>query len=1054
MKTGMRWSSLAAAGAGVALTVAAAGGAPPGPRLERDGTLLLRSRDGHGGDVAWQIVRADRAPDGAQVSAPDFASTNALAAMVPGTVLNTLVRRGVYPDPYHGLNNARESRLIPDLSETGPAFYTYWFRAPFAVPAAFAGRRIWLQFDGINYRAEVWLNGQAVGKLAGMFQRGLFDVTDAVRPGASNVLAVLVSPVDVPGGFKAKFDKPRAVGENRNGGDGTMGRNVSMLMTVGWDFTFIDGIRDRNTGIWRDVRLFAAGPVLLQHPCVRSEPPAAEGGPARVTIEVDVRNAGNAPAAGALCATIAPDGIEVRQSVTVAPGQVARVRLAPEAFAGLVLARPRLWWPFNKGAQPLYELALRFEPAGGGAASDVVRTRFGINRVTSDRATPDQSRCFYVNGRRLFLHGSNWVPEAMCRSSEARTEAELRYTRQAGVNFLRFWGGGTTESDTFFDLCDELGILVWVEFWQSGDTQIPTDQALYRANVEDTVRRIRNHPCVAYYVSANERTADGIVPIKDLLDREDPTRGWQAGSETDGIHDGSPYLSVNPMWYYEDSASARGSRINGLCPEYGCPILPTVDVLREIMDAQDLWPINKTVWDYLDGGGFHLMTSDYRRGVEQYGLSRSIDEYACKAQAYGALAHRALWECWNRNRFEDGDRFATGLLFWYHNSPNPQTCGRLWDWSLEPTAALYFSQDAHEPVHAQFDFLKQTVSVNNETVRPVPGCRVTARVLDFALRERFRHTATVDLPADRFARDLFQVAIPQDITPVHFIRLDLADAAGKPLADTFYWRSNRSYQPKRTWTGPQFEGFEALAGLPRVRVAADVTWAAGGGTNACRAHVANPSTNLAFMVWLRLQHAADAKPVRPAFYADNFFSLLPGESRDVAIDCGPAPRPDDVQLVVDGWNVQRVLYRPGAAPRDLPAAFSFTPAGAGGAAAGVAVTSSGDESAELAAARAVDGDTQTRWASARTDSQWLCLDLGQPRPVSGVRLLWEAACAREYKIQVSLDGRQWQDVLHQRDGKGGDVSHAFAPATARYVRLLGIKRATTYGYSLWEFSAL
>lgn len=878
--------------------------------------MVLGSQAEPEGAVKWKMCRhQDVVAEGAAISTPGFEVANWREAIVPGTVLNSLVHDGVYPEPYFGLNNAHEQNLIPDISEAGREFYTYWFRTEFKTPDTFKGRQVWLQFDGINYRAEIWLNGRRLGELAGMFQRGIFNVTGVVTVSGSNVLAVLVHPVDQPGRFRQKNKTIRAAGENRNGGDGEIGRNTTMLMTVGWDFTFTDGIRDRNTGIWRDVKLFATGPVALRNAFVRSQLPLPALTPARETISVDAVNVTPWPQSGRLVARVKEAGINIEKHLFLQPNETRTLTLTPEEFKSLTIVHPRLWWPLNKGEPFRHRLEL--ELVLDQQVSDRLEACFGIREITSDQDTPDRSREFRVNGRRIFLHGSNWIPEAMCRNSRARTEAELRYTRQSGVNFLRLWGGGIAESDDFFDLCDQLGILVWTEFWQTGDTRLPSDCELYRANVADTVLRLRNHPSLAYYVSANERPGAPntkvdpalVVPVKDILGSLDPDRGWQQSSETDGIHDGSPYAAENPMFYYEDTASPRGSRINGLCPEYGCPILPTVDCLREMMPEKDLWPINKTVWNYLDGGGFHGMTGNYDLGVQQYGPSAGIEEYALKAQAFGGLAWRAIWECWNANKFEYGDRFSTGLLFWYHNSPNRQVCGRMWDWSLEPTAALYFTRNALEPLHAQFDFLKNTVSVNNDLPKEFTG-EVTARVLNFDMKEVFRGVARVRVAPEGLTTHVLAIAFPPNVSPVHFLKLELANADGQTVAQTFYWRSNQKYTPGRTWTGPEFEGFSELSKLPRVALASGVKWSRSSQENLCTVQVKNPSPSLAFMVWLRLQQIADAKPVRPAFYDDNFFPLLPGESRTIQIRFSDmAAGPGGAQLCVDGWNVSPEVFR-------------------------------------------------------------------------------------------------------------------------------------------------
>ncbi|HVE16108.1 MAG TPA: discoidin domain-containing protein, partial [Chthoniobacterales bacterium] len=551
-------------------------------------------------------------------------------------------------------------------------------------------------------------------------------------------------------------------------------------------------------------------------------------------------------------------------------------------------------------------------------------------------------------------------------------------------------------------------------------------------------------------VSANERGASSIVAIQDLLTQYDGTRGYQPGSETDGVHDGSPYVTVNPMWYYDDTASDRGSRINGLCPEYGTPILPTSDSLREMMSESDLWPINKATWDYLDGDGFHGMSGNYFTYTNQYGVSSSIDEYAFKAQMFGGLAYRALWECWNANRFEYGDRYSTGLLFWYLNSPNRQTCGRMWDWSLEPTAALYFSQKAHEPIHAQYDFVKNTVSVNNEFPTAYTGLTLTTRILNFDMTEVYRNiTTSVSLPADAFVKNIQTVTLPANLTPVHFIKLTLTDSSGNVLSDNFYWRSTGVYTAGRTLTGPEFAGFSDLSNLPKVTLSTVVTQRVENGKNYYRAQVTNPSASLAFMVWLRLKDGETNKPIRPAFYDDNFFSLLPGESRTIDIEYSDSILPSDTKLVVDGWNVARKQYRQGVVT-SLPDFRSFG-TGLANLAVGKTVTVSSANPAG-SGPLAVDGNLGTRWSSTYSNNQWITVDLGSAQYVGGVDLSWETAYATQYNIQTSLDGTAWTTALTNNQGKGGAENLTFNAVRARYVRMNGITRATQYGFSLWEFA--
>lgn len=858
----------------------------------------------HGGDCRWKMIKAgDVTEAGEKISRPDYPMETWLPAIVPGTVLNSLVHNHKYPEPYYGINNKIESKRIPDIAAVGRDFYTYWFRTEFKVPASFQGKQVWLQVDGINYRAEVWVNGHLLSSIKGMFLQDYINVTDFVEIGKNNALAVKVYPVDVPGTTKPK--SWGAAGEFHNGGNGNIGLNTTMLMTVGWDFTFMDGIRDRNTGIWRNISLYATGKVALRHPFVKSELRKPGYDQARESVSVEVVNpttGGNAIHC-TVKGEIVGENVTFEKQVKVLRGEQQVVAFSADEFPQLVLQAPRLWWPVNKGPQHLY--TLKMTVAVDGVVCDSVQTRFGIREITSDTNTPDRSRVFYVNGKRLFIRGTNWIPEAMLRTSDERTYAELRYSRQAGVNLIRMWGGGIAESDYFFQLCDEMGLLVWQEFWMTGDTRHPQDQGTYLNNVASTVKRIRNHPSLAYYVASNESTE--VTGTPELLARLDGTRGYQMQSECAGVHDGSPYKQVNPMQHYENTASPRGSRVDGFNPEYGAPTLPTVEILREMMDEKDLWPINKEVWDYLDGNGFHLMTTMYTDLVNHYGKSASIDEFAQKGQLLGAINSKSIWEVWNYNKLDYGDRFCSGLLFWYHNCSMRQVSARMWDWSLEPTASLYHTANSLEPLHAQFDYLKNTVSVVNDYYRSFDNYQVVAQVYDLDSRKVLEEVATVHLPEDGVANDVLTLRFPDNLSQVHFIKLVLNDERGREVSSNFYWRSKDKYEGSKTLTGPAASGFESLCQLKAARVKLTYRTRRVDGRYFVDITLKNTSGGIAFFNQLQFLNAR-MSPIRPSFYTDNFFSLMPGEKKTVTIETAESKLTEGAVLALKGWNVATQTY--------------------------------------------------------------------------------------------------------------------------------------------------
>lgn len=867
--------------------------------VSAQGPIRFDSKPFHQGTADWKMARfQDIREGGEKLSDPAFDDASWMEAIVPGTVLNTLVYNKVYPEPYYGLNN-RRGGAIPDLSEAGRDFYTAWFRTEFDLPESYRGKNIWLRLEGINYRSEVWVNGSLLATTGGMFKEERVNITDYSRPGQRNALAIKVLPVDVPG--KPMLKPWGAPGEFHNGGDGAIGLNTTMLMSVGWDFTFMDGVRDRNTGIWKGVSIYTTGPIEMLWPVIRStlDKPGFDRSREQVGVTLVNPSIEMAPVPVTVKGEIVGEGITFEKDVLVNRGEQLEVSFTPEEYAQLIIDNPRLWWPVNKGPQNLYKLKL--SAFVNGTLSDSVSTVFGIRDIVSDCNTPDGSRQFYVNGKRIFVRGSNWIPEGMLRMTPERTAAELRYTRQCGINLIRLWGGGIEESADFYRLCDEYGIMIWQEFWVTGDTQHPQDQDMYRANVASTIRRIRNHPALAYYVDSNESYE--VSGVRELIERLDGTRGYQVQSECCGIHDGSPYKQVNPMRHYENTASERGSRVDGFNPEYGSPCIPTAEVLREIMDEKDLWPINKEVWDYLDGDGFLYMTTLYKELTDHYGESSSIEEYCQKGQFLGAMNMKSIWDVWNYNKLDYGDRYCAGTLFWHHNSPIRRVGAMMWDWSLEPMASLYATMHSLEPLHPMYDYLKNTVSVSNDYYRSFSGYTVKAQVYDIRSRKVWERSARIDIPEDGVVNDVIRVDFPAGISQVHFIKLYLYDAAGKVVADNFYWRSNDRYEGWNTSTGPCASGFESLRNLATVKM--KYTWKlrCENGKHFVDITLKNTSHGISFFNRIELLDK-ELVPVRPSFYDDNFFSLMPGETKSVTIETADAHTGNGLILRLSGWNAE------------------------------------------------------------------------------------------------------------------------------------------------------
>ena len=734
------------------------------------------------------VLQSTQATDatGEQISRVGYTPQGWMPAVVPGTVLTSYVKDGKYPEPYYDVNNKIEKGLIPDASVPGSVFtHPHWYRTTFTVPHAEAGRTLWLDLNGINYKADIYLNGQSVGKMAGMFKRGMFNVTGIAAPGP-NALAVKIYPLDVPG-------TPH---DHGCGGDGKIGQNAAtMYATIGWDFTLIDGVRDRNMGIYRAVSVTSTGPVRLRDPFMRTDRlPSKASDTADLSFQATCINATDQAVSGTLKLAI-QGGAVVSEPVTLAPNETREITLTPDTHPGLRVAHPRLWWPVFQGRPNLYGLHLSFVTSEGGV-SDTLDTHFGIRTVTPDMSFHGQI-AFLVNGRRVFIQGGNWVQDAMLRATRKDYEVRLSQIAQAGVNMLRCWSASAPESDDFYDLCDRLGIMVWTESGAAAQVWGPTDAKTATGQLG------RHHPArpgpPQPGVLLRRATRAGPWPGR-TRSRRSTTRRWATRTvPRQNGQRGDPYrfLGVNTLYDYtaidEYGAGPLGP-FGGFCNETGNPVLPPAEVLRQQIAPRNLWPTTGNpgfdeAIDYHDGGGFHLVRSLINTGCAKYGGFAApdpagrvgVDNYAFKGQLLGAMQYRAFSEIWKRNKWDEAHkRYDTGYMMWTINNPNPMTASRLANHSGEPNAALFYFAHGNKPLHAQYDYFYNDVSVINDHPTPFQRLTVTAEVrnLDWSLRWTGSKTVAVD--ADTSLNDV--LAVPAKDTAgfddVHFVVVALHDAAG------------------------------------------------------------------------------------------------------------------------------------------------------------------------------------------------------------------------------------------------------------------------------------
>jgi hypothetical protein len=861
--------------------------------------------------AGWRLVEADAVwPTPAGLFDPGFDTASWFAATVPGTVLATLVDQGVYPDPYYSVNNL----AIPeDLCRK-----EWLYRVAFDAPPGAKDRQAWLVLNGVNYRAVVYFNGTRVGEMAGAFVRGQFDVSQVLRQ-SGNVLAVRVFPPPNPG---IPHEESARTGQGPNGGQLCLD-GPTFISSEGWDW--VPGIRDRNMGLWQDVRLRLTGEVTLADPQVLTDLPLPATDRADVTLRVTVRNTASVARQGSLEAEIAPWGaagpgsaaLRVSQPFSLEAGESRMLELSPKEHPALTLADPLLWWPNGYGAPDLYVATLRVK-LGGGQSSDTASVRFGVRELTYTLAvdTPDRKDwrvelnplvayakgkplvnnldrrevdgkvcvpklcagadasllkdaadpkmgpylAICVNGVPIYCRGGNWgMDDAMKRVSRARLEPALRLHREAGFTMVRNWTGESTEPE-FFELCDELGLLVWNDFWYSTQTYNlePNDHALFLANVRETVRRYRNHPSLALWCPRNEGWAnDQLEPqLAALLAREDPTRHYHGNSRLQNLRASGP-------WAFHEKVSDYFTKLAfGFNTELGNFAVPTFETLKTFIPPEDLWPISD-VWYYHD---FHAEQgqASYRKAIaERYGEPADAEVFCGRAQLVNYESFRAMFEAWNSRLWEN----SSGLLLWMSHPAWPSMIWQLYSYDYETTGAYFGAKKACGLLHLQMNAHDRKVVALNVTRVPLTGAVARLACYDMGGRELGKaQQQQVTVPANAKA-ECFVAELPQAEEPV-LVRLTLSDASGRVVALNDYWLPGKE----------QFRRFASVA-----KPALEVTVKPEGGSRA-RVLVSNTGTVVAGAIKLHLADAVTCARVLPAYFSDGWFNLLPGETREIALD--------------------------------------------------------------------------------------------------------------------------------------------------------------------------
>jgi hypothetical protein len=820
----------------------------------------------------WQLQDVAKVPQpGSQVAAASFDTSGWYSATVPGTVLTTLVNNHVYPEPLYGEND--RARNIPEsLVHT-----SYWYRTIVRVPKSYRGHRVWLNFDGINYSANVWVNGMQVGTIRGAFVRGVFDITSQVKPGHDAVVAVLVTPQPHPG---VPHEHNLRNGVGQNGGISAID-GPTFLSTLGWDW--LQPVHDRDTGIWQKAYLSATGPVVLKDPYITTDLPLPKTDSADLSVQAAVENLSDEPVLGVVRGTIG--NIRFERQLRLAARSMQQISFNAQNTPALHMANPRLWWPNGYGPQDLYHLHLNFEIDR--EISDARDLDFGVRKITYSVPGTD-TLTISVNGVPIFIRGGDWgLDEAMKRIPRERLDAQIRLHQLANLNLIRNWVGQSTDED-FYELCDKYGILVWDEFFQPNplDGPDPTDIPTYIANVRDKVLRFRNHPSIMLWCARNEGDPPPEIdePLKKLLAELDPARLYQPSSTSGhGVRSHGPYYWRAPRAFYSVTDDYFKT-------ETGSVSVPTLESIQGMMPRKDWETIN-------DDWAAHDLAKGNQHGdlyplilAGRYGNVANLADFVRKAQLMNYEAFRAMYEGRNAQLFHP----TTALITWMSNPAQPSFVWQIYHYDFEPMSSYFAVMHASELIHIQYNQANGDVQVINN--KPEPAANMVAHFavynLDGSLA--YQHETGLTATPDA-ATNLGSIDFPANLSVVHFIKLDLHDSAGQLISSNFYWRA----------TSGDPDDFAALSQMPMVTLTAKVEAPEGktAGYTMFQITLHNPTNRIALMTHVQLRRKSGER-VLPVFYSDNYVSLVPDETKTITVEAAKNDfRGEEALIVVDGWNV-------------------------------------------------------------------------------------------------------------------------------------------------------
>jgi exo-1,4-beta-D-glucosaminidase len=858
----------------------------------------------------WKIQSSEKlaGTEDKSISENGFDVSGWYEGVVPGTVMGALSDFKVIEDATFGIN----------MKNMDPTQFQkpWWYRSTFKITEDDLLKNVSLRFNGINYRADLWVNGNKIAdsdKFAGSFRMFSFNINPYIKAG-ENTIALKISQY--------------ADGEY-------------LLGFCDWNPL----PTDRSMGIFREVFLEINEGVKIRSPFVYAKVDTVSKSAAELYIQAEIVNSTDKAVEGTFSVDFEVGKLE--KKVVVPANDTLSVRLNPAEFAQLSVNNIELWWPNGMGNAKLYNLKTEF--IAGNEILDNVEKKYGIREINS-YLNEDKNRAFEINGKFVLLKGGGWADDIFLRDTRKSVEAQMRYIRHMGLNSIRaegFWG----KDEDLYNLCDEYGILVmigWNCIWEweeylgkpchekYGGAVTPIDMELLADSWKDQMLWLRNHPSIYVWMLGSDKLPHPDLERKyiALFDKYDPSRTYITSAGGAGTEDNNivaevplvsdisgptgmkmlgPYAWTPPHYWFTDTMLGGAYGFNTeTCP--GASIAPLAS-LRKMMPEEALWPIDKNYWEYHTGRNqFTSLDRDISAINQRYGKSSGVEEFSYKAQVNNYEIMRPQFEAFIAHKPK-----STGLVQWQLNSAWPKLIWQLYDTYLQPNGSFYGVKKACTPLHAIYRYGFDDIFLANEDLNDAKNLTVKIRVFDINSKEIFADQWTGDIPSN-ISKFIYKLPEIKNLTSVYFLDLRIYNAENKEVDNSIYWLSTKKdvldYEAAKKLEWPfytptkSFADYTALDKLPKINLEYDYKYAKENEFGKVSLNIKNNSETIAFFNFLDVLNPETMQPVLPVYWDDNYVTLLPGEERTYEAKFFLSDFSGEKPVVeVRGWNVEKVTLK-------------------------------------------------------------------------------------------------------------------------------------------------